>query len=70
MTFEKISGIFLNLFHNRYKLEDARLSRDKERRKAAQSQKKADRQERVDEIRKKYGLYQHEPTYKKLQEIE
>lgn len=58
------------LLRNRYKLEDARVNRDKEQRRQAQSQRKADRQERVDEIRKKYGLYQHEPSYKKLQEME
>ena len=60
---------FLNTFC-RYRLEDARLTREKERRKATQAQRKADRQDRTDEIRKKYGLYQHEPSYKKLQEME
>eukprot|EP00112_Aurelia_sp_Birch-Aquarium-sp1_P011794 Seg2480.4 transcript_id=Seg2480.4/GoldUCD/mRNA.D3Y31 product="Pituitary tumor-transforming gene 1 protein-interacting protein" protein_id=Seg2480.4/GoldUCD/D3Y31 len=54
----------------KYRLEDARLQKDKDRRKAGQAQKKADRQEKVDEIRKKYGLYQHEPSYQKMQEIE
>lgn len=54
----------------RYRLEDAKRNKEKDRRKASQAQRKAERQERADEIRKKYGLYQHEPSYKKLQEME
>ena len=54
----------------KYRLEDAKLNKEKDRRKTAQSLKKADRQEKVDEIRKKYGLYQHEPSYQKMQDME
>eukprot|EP00794_Sanderia_malayensis_P006338 gene6338-7064_t len=54
----------------KYKLETARLNKDKERRKAAQSQKKSDRAKKADEVRKKYGLYQHESSYQKLQDMD
>ena len=54
----------------KYRLEDSRRKSEKERRNQMHAQRKQDRQAKVDKIRQKYGLYQQEPSYQKLQDTE